>query len=149
MNARLGGDPIPCLGKLATGIDPGELAAVLATGGTMPAVRPERRGIVGIRFAYPLQDCRVTALTLPDPATMPGLLEAVATATPGTELRPPPKGCISRYAYVICTGADRAECAGRIGGQTRRWSRPRGRDHRRYRCLPVISWWPPSCLPRS
>lgn len=114
VNARLGGDLIPYLGKLATGIDPGELAAALATGGTMPTVRPEPRGIVGIRFAYPPQDCRVTSLALPDPATVPGLLEAVAMASPGTELRLPPKGYISRYAYVICTGANRAECVAHL-----------------------------------
>lgn len=118
VNARLGGDLIPYLGKLATGIDPGEVAAVLATGGPPPAITPIRCRVVGIRFAYPPRDCRVTEVRVPSPQSAPGLLEAAAMVAPGAELRLPPKGYISRYAYVICTGEDRAECAARLSSAT-------------------------------
>ncbi|HEX8767809.1 MAG TPA: ATP-grasp domain-containing protein, partial [Jatrophihabitans sp.] len=58
VNGRLGGDMIPYLGKLATGIDPGLLAAQVAAG-AVPSLDPTEHRCAGIRFLYPPQDCRV------------------------------------------------------------------------------------------
>ncbi|WP_412543297.1 ATP-grasp domain-containing protein [Longispora sp. K20-0274] len=105
VNGRLGGDLIPYLGRLATGIDPAHVAVDIATG-VRPTLEPTLRRSVGIRFSYPEHDGRVLGVTLP--AARPGLLEAAAMVQPGAELRLPPEGYLSRYAYVICA-ADTAE----------------------------------------
>ncbi|GLY30467.1 ATP-grasp domain-containing protein [Kineosporia sp. NBRC 101731] len=52
INGRLGGDLIPYLGRLASGIDPGLVAAAVATGRPAP-VTPSSAGWAGIRFFYP------------------------------------------------------------------------------------------------
>ena len=110
VNARLGGHLIPYLGKLATGIDPGEIAADVASG-TRPTIEASRRRPVGIRFLYPPEDCRVLEVDVPTNGAVPGLLEASPMVEPGAELRLPPKGYIARYAYVICTAADPGGCS--------------------------------------
>jgi predicted ATP-grasp superfamily ATP-dependent carboligase len=110
VNGRLGGDLIPYLGQLATGMVPGGIAADVATD-TPPVIERSRRRIVGIRFLYPPQDCRVVEVDLPANGSVPGLLEAAPMVEPGAELRLPPKGYIGRYAYVICTGADPERCS--------------------------------------
>jgi D-alanine-D-alanine ligase-like ATP-grasp enzyme len=109
VNARLGGDMIPYLGKLATGIDPGLLAAQIAAGAP-PSLEATTRQCAGIRFLYPPQDCRVLEVSVPDPATVDGLLEARAIVPPGTELRLPPSTHLCRHAYVLALAPTRAEC---------------------------------------
>ncbi|MFI9170093.1 ATP-grasp domain-containing protein [Streptomyces lincolnensis] len=109
VNARLGGDLIPYLGRRATGIDPGHVAVDVA-GGRRPHIRQDRATTVGIRFAYPPVDGTVTAVTVPGPGTVPGLVEAAPMAAPGTELRLPPHGFLSRYAYAVAEGRDRRTC---------------------------------------
>jgi len=116
VNARLGGDLIPYLGLLATGVDPGRVAVDVATG-QWPAVRADRESrapVTGIRFGYPPEDCVVGEITLPAPGQVPGLLEAGALASPGERLLLPPGGYISRYAYVICGAGDEAACDARL-----------------------------------
>ncbi|MGY0231544.1 ATP-grasp domain-containing protein [Longispora urticae] len=107
VNGRLGGDLIPYLGRLATGIDPAHVAVDIATG-IRPTLEPTLTRTVGIRFNYPDHDGRVLDVTVPDPA--PGLLESAAMVAPGAELRLPPDGYLSRYAYVICAADTREEC---------------------------------------
>ena len=41
---------------------------------------------------------------------MPGLLEAGAMVEPGEVVQLPPRGFMSRYAYVICRGATPEAC---------------------------------------
>ncbi|HEY3868749.1 MAG TPA: ATP-grasp domain-containing protein [Actinocrinis sp.] len=113
VNARLGGDLIPYLGKLATGLDPGAIAADLALG-VRPALEHAARGAVGIRFRYPEQNVEVAGFELPDPDPGAGLIAAVAMVGPGTRLRLPPEGYLSRFAYVICSAADAESCRGRL-----------------------------------
>lgn len=113
VNARLGGDFIPYVGWLATGIDPGHVAVDVAIG-RRPVLAPSRKRTVGIEFCYPRQNCRVLSVQLPDPDRTPGLLSAEKLVEPGTEMRLPPDGYVQRYAYVICAGADRAECEDRL-----------------------------------
>ncbi|MEU5209203.1 ATP-grasp domain-containing protein [Streptomyces sp. NPDC020742] len=113
VNARLGGDLIPWLGELATGIRPGRVAVELALG-LRPDLTPTERRATGIRFSYPPQDCRVEEVSVPAAAPSRGLLYAEPIADPGAELRLPPHGYLGRYAYVVCAGEDRAECERRL-----------------------------------
>lgn len=105
VNGRLGGDLIPLLGLLATGIDPGVAVVDVATGGR-PDLTVDRRRPVGIRFGYPPQDCVVESVSVAEPDEASGLLRTAVLADAGTELRLPPGGYLARYAYAICTGAD-------------------------------------------
>ncbi len=109
VNARLGGDLIPYLGKLATGVDPGLVAAQIACGAT-PSLEPTSRQCAGIRFLYPPQDCRILQVSVPEPAAVPGLLEARAIVQPGAELRLPPSTHLCRHAYVLAVASSQAEC---------------------------------------
>lgn len=110
VNARLGGDLIPYLGKLATGVDPGEVAVDVAAG-VHPDLEPSRGRCAGIRFIYPPDDCRVMEISVPEAGAVPGLVAAHSMAEPGTVLRLPPRGHLGRYAYVVCTADNRAACA--------------------------------------
>lgn len=113
INARLGGDLIPYLGKLVTGIDPGGVAVDLATA-TPPDLTPSRRGCVGIRFLYPPVDCKVRSVSMPAPGAAPGLIEARAIAEAGKELRLPPRAHLGRFGYLICEGPDATSCDARL-----------------------------------
>jgi biotin carboxylase len=113
VNGRLGGDLIPYLGKLATGIDPARIAVDIATH-TRPVIRHAETGCAGIRFLYPPRDCRVRTVTLPAPGAAAGLLEARAMAQPGTLLRLPPRAHLGRYAYLICKANDPDTCNARL-----------------------------------
>ncbi|MBF6209446.1 ATP-grasp domain-containing protein [Nocardia puris] len=108
VNGRLGGDLIPFLGKIATGIDPGEVLVDVATG-HRPATTPTRRAAAGIRFGYPEHDLTVRSVTVPEHA--PGLVTAAAMVEPGAELRLPPGGYIARHSFVVCEAADAPRCA--------------------------------------
>ncbi|MFI8304058.1 acetyl-CoA carboxylase biotin carboxylase subunit family protein [Streptomyces sp. NPDC085927] len=111
INGRLGGDLIPRLGQLATGIDPAR-AAVRAALGLRPDFSDTVHRTVGIRFGYPPEDCEVVSVTPPTEAE--GLLAAEALVEPGAELRLPPNGYIARHSYVVVTGADRAQTDARL-----------------------------------
>ena len=109
VNARLGGDLIPYLGKLATGVDPGLVAAQVAAG-AVPSLEATSQQCAGIRFLYPPQDCRVLEVTVPEPGSVPGLREARAIVQPGAELRLPPSTHLCRHAYVLAVAPGPAEC---------------------------------------
>lgn len=121
VNGRLGGDLIPYLGKLATGIDPGAVIVDIATG-VQPDLTPSLRRVVGVRFGYPRHDCRVVSLSVPRPEIQPsddepesgqraaGLVASGAMVSPGTELRLPPGGYIARHSFVVCQAPDRDTC---------------------------------------
>lgn len=113
VNGRLGGDLIPYLGKLATGIDPGAVLADVAQG-IRPGLESDHRTCVGIRFCYPPEDCRVIEIGVPEPGSVPGLVEAHPMVAAGATVRLPPRAHIGRHAYVICTADDPATCADRL-----------------------------------
>jgi biotin carboxylase len=98
VNARLGGDLIPYLGMLANGVDPG-LAAADAAAGRRPEPEFGPARVAGIRFLYPERDTVVDAVQVHQTGD-PRVHAAVATANPGTQLRLPPRGYISRYGFV-------------------------------------------------
>ncbi|WP_031065220.1 ATP-grasp domain-containing protein [Streptomyces sp. NRRL WC-3742] len=113
VNGRLGGDLIPYLGKLATGIDPGLVAVDVITDR-----RPDFTGglsrTVGIRFFGPEEDCRVERITLAEPAPGDGVLQLAKVVSPGVELYGPPKDYVARYAFAVAEGADQEECNKRL-----------------------------------
>jgi hypothetical protein len=121
VNARLGGDLIPYLGRLASGVDPAYAAVDVATG-IRPDLAASRRRCVGIRFCYPPHDGRVRSVDLPDSSTVDGLLETVPMVAPGTVLNLPPKAYIARYAYLIATADDPAGCEALLDEAARRTS---------------------------
>jgi biotin carboxylase len=109
INARIGGDLIPYIGRLANGVDPAHVAVDLARG-IRPDLTRTRSAVVGIRFCYPPEDGTVAEVGLPSSPHVPGLVKASQLADLGTALRLPPRGFLSRYAYVICEGSSRDEC---------------------------------------
>lgn len=111
INGRVGGDLIPFLGKLATGIDPGEVMVDVALG-RRPDITRRARGAVGIRFGYPEQDCLVRSVRVPEAA--PGLVTASAMVEAGTTLRLPPGGYIARHSFVVCQADDPRTCEERL-----------------------------------
>ena len=110
INGRLGGDLIPYLGYLASGIEPGPAAAAIATG-REPDFTARHRRHARIRFVYPSEDCRVTSIALPQHDHW-GVehLEVRALAAPGTVLRLPPSGYVARVGYALAAGPDPGWC---------------------------------------
>lgn len=111
INGRVGGDLIPLLGKIATGIDPGKVMVDVALGQRPDITRP-KRGAVGIRFGYPEHDCLVRSVQVPQEA--PGLVMASPMVEPGTTLRLPPGGYIARHSFVVCQADDPQTCEERL-----------------------------------
>lgn len=109
VNARLGGDLIPYLGLLATGVDPGRIAAEVAIG-VPPSLQPTEHACAGIRFLYPPEDCRVIEVALPEAGAVPGLREARAIAEPGAVVRLPPNAHLGRHALVLAVADTPARC---------------------------------------
>jgi len=109
VNARLGGDLIPYLGKLATGVDPGLVAAQVAAGAA-PSLEATSGQCAGIRFLYPPEDCVILEIGVPEPGSVPGLLEARAIVSPGAVLRLPPSTHLCRHGYLLAVAPPAAEC---------------------------------------
>lgn len=112
VNGRLGGDMIPYLGMLATGLDPGLLAAAAACGLDLD-VRPTRRRVAGIRFCYVDRDDTTISEIHFDPAALPATVDrAVTIAQPGAVVSPPPKGTVwGRIAYATAVTDSIGDCA--------------------------------------
>jgi biotin carboxylase len=110
VNGRLGGDLIPYLGLLATGIDPAAIAASLAMN-RRPCYAPTRRRTAAIRFLYPTDSCRVDAVEVATGHGQDGtLIEVAALVEPGAILRLPPDGYVARFGYVLACAGDGATC---------------------------------------
>jgi len=111
VNGRLGGDLIPYLGLLATGIDPG-LAAAAAACGLTPNLQSTRSRVVGVRFFYVEdEDTTLVSVAFDDTQLPPAIELAVAVAQPGAVVSPPPKGTVwGRIAFAIAAGPSADEC---------------------------------------
>ncbi|MFD9404413.1 ATP-grasp domain-containing protein [Streptomyces sp. NPDC060011] len=110
VNGRLGGDFIPLLGQLSTGVDQVAAAAALALGHT-PTLTPTRDRCAEVRFLYPEHDAVVRSLDIRAAAACTGIADAVALAAPGTVLRLPPRGVVPRLAALIAVGDNPQRCA--------------------------------------
>ncbi len=100
VNARLGGDMIPYLGELATGVDVA-MAAADAAAGRRPDTTVRHRKAAAITFLYPERDIEIESVTVHEDRLTPEIHSATAMAGSGAVLRLPPRGYISRYARVI------------------------------------------------
>jgi biotin carboxylase len=111
VNGRLGGDMIPFLGMLATGIDPG-LAAARVACGLVPDLSAKHQKVAGIRFYYPEKDDTIVKSVSFDPARLLAAIERTApVAAPGSVVSPPPKGTLfGRVAIAIATGETADVC---------------------------------------
>lgn len=111
VNGRLGGDLIPYLGALATGVDPGLAAAAVACG-QAPEVTPTLCRVAGVRFFYVDADDTTLAGVSFDAAALPPAIDrAIAVVRPGMIVSPPPKGTVwGRIAYATVVGDSVEEC---------------------------------------
>jgi hypothetical protein len=111
VNGRLGGDMIPYLGMLATGIDPGAVAAATACG-LDSDISASRCRVAGIRFFYvDREDSTIEAVTFDKSALPASIDRAVPVATAGAVMSPPPRGTVwGRIAYATAVGASIHEC---------------------------------------
>ncbi|HEV2887557.1 MAG TPA: ATP-grasp domain-containing protein [Jatrophihabitans sp.] len=117
VNGRLGGDLIPYLGLLATGIDPG-LAAARAACGLPPDLTATRNRTAAIRFFYVAEEnTEISSVTF-EAAELPAEIHQVlAVAKPGAIVSPPPKGtAFGRIALAIAVGDSVASCATALDG---------------------------------
>jgi hypothetical protein len=117
VNGRLGGDMIPYLGKLATGIEPGPVAAAAACGLELDT-RPTRRRVAGVRFFYVDRDDTTVAEAAFDAAPLPPAVDrAVIVTRPGAVLSPPPKGTVfGRVGYATAVADSVESCARALDG---------------------------------
>ena len=111
VNARLGGDLVPYLGLVASGIDPGLIAAAIACGATPPATAT-RELVAAVRFFYAEKDDTVIDRVEFDPTALPEETDsAVVLAEHGAVFSPPPRGLVSgRVAFATVAAPTAAEC---------------------------------------
>lgn len=109
LNGRLGGDFIPYLGYLATGVDLTAAAVELALG-NRPDLQASRDACAEARFLYPSEDGVVCSLDVSAAADVPGVVEVVPLASPGSRLLLPPRGVVPRLAAIIVRGDTAEEC---------------------------------------
>jgi biotin carboxylase len=109
LNGRLGGDLIPFVGRLASGVDLVTAAAELSLG-RRPDVSPTRRRAAEIRFVYPPHDGEVDGVDVTRAAEVPGVAHACVIAQPGARLRLPPHQAVPRLAALVAVGDDETAC---------------------------------------
>jgi biotin carboxylase len=100
VNARLGGDMIPFLGHLASGVDLAMAAADVAAG-RVPDTEVRHFKAAGVVFLYPQHDLEIERITVHEERFTRHVHSATAIADPGAKLRLPPRAYMSRYGRVI------------------------------------------------
>jgi len=101
INCRVGGDLIPYVGFLASGIDPGRVAVQVACG-VQPNIKAIRSRVAAVRFYYPDRDATVAGVQVDRHALPPSIDVASSLAAPGERLVLPPGGHVTgRYAYAV------------------------------------------------
>jgi biotin carboxylase len=114
INARLGGDLIPYLGQLATGVDPGLLVAGVACG-EAPVLRPTRQRVAGVGFWYPERRCLVAGMRVDDEPLPDGVDRIEFLTAPGVWVEPPPAGHIwGRFGFATVVADTVAQCRDRL-----------------------------------
>ncbi|MEU3028058.1 ATP-grasp domain-containing protein [Streptomyces incarnatus] len=117
VNARIGGDMIGHLVRLATGIDLPRAAADIACG-RAPDLTPTRSAAAGIRMLYPDASGTLTARHVNQPfaAHTPWLRQVQWIREIGDQLVLPPEGDLftARAGFYIITGRTTAEVTERL-----------------------------------
>ncbi|MFJ6437840.1 acetyl-CoA carboxylase biotin carboxylase subunit family protein [Streptomyces sp. NPDC091416] len=112
LNARLGGDLIPHLVHLATGLNLPQITADLAVGAA-PHLIPTRHQSAAVRFFFPHTTGRVTAVNTEPVA--PWLDRFEWTVPPGSHVTAPPQATLlDRTALAVVTGPDADTCHHRL-----------------------------------
>ncbi|WP_330351713.1 ATP-grasp domain-containing protein [Streptomyces sp. NBC_00582] len=112
INARLGGDLIPHLVHLATGLNLPQIAADLAVGAD-PELVPSQHQNAAVRFLYPPGTGRVTAMHTGMFAAWLNRFEWLAA--PGRHVNAPPRATLlDRLALAVVTGPDPDVCHRRL-----------------------------------
>uniref|UniRef100_UPI000A742B24 ATP-grasp domain-containing protein n=1 Tax=Peterkaempfera griseoplana TaxID=66896 RepID=UPI000A742B24 len=111
INVRLGGDLIPYLGHLATGVDVAGAAADIAVG-QEPDLGTDRERFAAVAMIYPEYDIRLEEVRLN--GDHPGLEQFTTFLPAGTEVRLPPEGFLSRIAFAVVTADTREGCQARV-----------------------------------
>lgn len=112
INARLGGDLIPHLVHLATGLNLPQIAADLAVGADPELVLSQSQS-AAVRFLYPPVTGHVTALNTGTFASWLNRFEW--TATPGSHVNAPPRATLlDRLALAVVIGPDPDTCHQRL-----------------------------------
>ncbi|GIJ26031.1 carboxylase [Micromonospora qiuiae] len=111
VNARLGGDLIPYLGMVASGLNPGLIAAAVACGRD-PLIEATRDLVAGIRFFYVDADDTPVDRVEFDPTALPAELDStVVLAEHGAVFSPPPRGLLSgRIAFATVAAPTAQQC---------------------------------------
>lgn len=114
LGLRLGGDLIPHLVNLATGVDMSALAADIAAG-QHPSWEWTRHATAAIRFIAPSQPIQVHAVGLDaSAAQLPWLDQVTWDVRPGDIVRLPPQRFVSRLGFIIVSGESIAQCQQRL-----------------------------------
>lgn len=111
INARMGGDLIPHLGMLATGVDLSLAAAAIACGRAPDLTRSASR-VAAVRFYYPDDDVVVGSIDLATELLPPTVEQADLLAAPGQHLKLPPRRTAweCRVAQAVTVGDSEADC---------------------------------------
>ena len=110
VNGRLGGDFIPYLGWLATGVDPALVAAAVALDVEVD-LSPRRQAVAAVRFLYPDEDVTLAGVDVDVEALPPGIWDVTALAEPGARLLLPPRSYVAaRAAAAFAIGPDDRAC---------------------------------------
>jgi biotin carboxylase len=110
INARIGGDRIPQVAELATGVRTAAAAAAVACG-QLPQLVPTRSRVAAIRFCYPERDVVARAVRIDRDRLPASVVLAESIAEPGQELRLPPAGHVSsRYAFITVVADTVEQC---------------------------------------
>jgi biotin carboxylase len=112
VNGRLGGDLIPYLGLLATGIDPG-LTAARAACGLPPNLAATHNRTAAIRFFYVAEEnTEITSVSFEGAQLPEEVYQVLVVAAPGAVVSPPPKGTAwGRIALAIAVAESIPRCA--------------------------------------
>ncbi|HEX3961484.1 MAG TPA: ATP-grasp domain-containing protein [Trebonia sp.] len=112
IGARAGGDRIPVITKLASGIDLIAAGAATATGAA-PDLDPVMKRAAGVRMVYPHHEGVISRLDAK--RLQHDLLEDMAWyAEVGQFVALPPRAFLSRLAYLVATGESKEEVARRL-----------------------------------
>lgn len=111
IGARLAGDRIPEITRLASGIDLIMAAAAVATG-REPDLRPTTARTAGVRMVYPPHSGLITRLAVKEaPSTLAGMGWYAAV---GERIKLLPEGFLSRLAYLVAVGESRQDVVWRL-----------------------------------
>lgn len=130
VNGRLGGDLIPYLGALATGVRPGAVAGQVAMGvrPTAEPVRDPGARCAGIQFIYPERDLVFEDVEVDDALVDASWCESVRILGQlGMEARLPPRGFLARLACAVVVADTPAMLTERLNAAAR-GVRPVGRS---------------------